>query len=197
MSSHSAIIQYVEKFQNLTEEEALEFSAAFKEVKFKKRQLIIQPGFTASHRYFVIKGAFRAYVVTENGQEHTISLAIEDWWITDYNSYIFQQAATLFVIALEDSTVLQLEYSAEQKLKSANKNFETFFRIIAERGLAYHQRRVISNLSQNAEERYQEFLDKYPQLVQRIPQYALASFLGMTTEYVSKLRKRRISRKTS
>lgn len=186
----SPIISYFNKFVTLNLDEASEIEASFERVLVKKRQLIVQPSFTVSHRYYVASGAFRSYVVGESGQEHTISLAVDDWWITDYNSYIFQRPATLYVVAFEDSTVLRLSYKKEEELKNRNHKYETFFRIIAERGLAYHQRRLISNLTETAEERYRNFVDNYGIIVQRVPQYAVASFLGMTTEYFSRLRKR-------
>ncbi len=185
------IIEFIDKFVKLTEEESQLFSACFKEVKVKKRQFIVQPNFTAKHRHYVLKGAFRAYVVADEGQDHTITFAIDDWWITDYNSYVFQQPATMFVVALEDSTILQIDFDKEQELKKSNHKFETFFRIIAERGLASQQRRIISNLTQTAEERYENFVSKYPLIVQRVPQYALASYLGMTTEFLSRIRNKR------
>ena len=190
------ITSYIDKFVKLTEEEKELFSSCFKEVKIKKRQFIVQPNFIAKHRQYVLKGAFRAYVVADEGQEHTITFAIDDWWITDYNSYIFQQPATMFVVALEDSIILQLDYEKEQELKLQNHKFETFFRIVAERGLASQQRRIISILTQTAEERYENFLNKYPQIVQRVPQYALASYLGMTTEFLSRIRNKRVSKKS-
>ena len=190
------IAAYIDKFVKLTEEEKELFSSCFKEVKIKKRQFIVQPNFIAKHRQYVLKGAFRAYVVADEGQEHTITFAIDDWWITDYNSYIFQQPATMFVVALEDSIILQLDYEKEQELKLQNHKFETFFRIVAERGLASQQRRIISNLTQTAEERYETFSNKYPQIVQRVPQYALASYLGMTTEFLSRIRNKRVSKKS-
>lgn len=190
------IAAYIDKFVKLTEEEKELFSSCFKEVKIKKRQFIVQPNFIAKHRQYVLKGAFRAYVVADEGQEHTITFAIDDWWITDYNSYIFQQPATMFVVALEDSIILQLDYEKEQELKLQNHKFETFFRIVAERGLASQQRRIISHLTQTAEERYENFLNKYPQIVQRVPQYALASYLGMTTEFLSRIRNKRVSKKS-
>jgi CRP-like cAMP-binding protein len=190
------IISYIDKFVELTEEEKEIFSSCFKEVKIKKRQFIVQPNFVAKHRYYVSKGAFRAYVVADEGQDHTITFAIDDWWITDYNSYIFQQPATMFVVALEDSIILQLDYENEQELKLQNHKFETFFRIVAERGLAFQQRRIISNLIYTAEERYENFVSKYPLIVQRVPQYALASYLGMTTEFLSRIRNKRISKKS-
>ena len=190
------IIEYIEKFVKLTNEERQQIGCCFKEVKIKKRQFIVQPNFTTKHRNYVYKGAFRAYVVGDEGQDHTINFAIDDWWITDYNSYIFQQPATMFVVALEDSIILQIDYEAEQELKRQNHKFETFFRIIAERGLAFQQRRIISNLTHTAEERYENYVSKYPQIVQRVPQYALASFLGMTTEFLSRIRNKRIAKKS-
>jgi CRP-like cAMP-binding protein len=185
------IVEYIEKFVRLTDEESQLFSSCFKEVKIKKRQFIVQPNFVAKHRHYVLKGAFRAYVVADEGQDHTITFAIDDWWITDYNSYIFQQPATMFVVALEDSTILQIDFYKEQELKKSNHKFETFFRIIAERGLASQQKRIVSNLTHTAEERYENFVAKYPLIVQRVPQYALASYLGMTTEFLSRIRNKR------
>ncbi|EDM38606.1 cyclic nucleotide binding regulatory protein [Pedobacter sp. BAL39] len=196
MRDETAIISYVNKFVKLSPPEAEALLSAFQKVVVKKRQSIIQPDFPAPYRYYVLEGAMRAYVAAENGQEHTISFAIEDWWITDYNSYLYQQPATMFVTALEDTIALRLSHVKEQELKAQNPKFETFFRIIAERGLAYQQRRIIINLTKTAEARYGDFLDKYPLLAQRVPQYTLASFLGMTTEYLSKLRKRMGSKKT-
>jgi CRP-like cAMP-binding protein len=190
------ITSYIDKFVKLTEDEKNIFSSCFKEVKIKKRQFIVQPNFIAKHRNYVLKGAFRAYVVADEGQDHTITFAIDDWWITDYNSYIFQQPATMFVVALEESIILQIDYDTEQELKKSNHKFETFFRMIAERGLAFQQRRIISNLTHTAEERYENFISKYPLIVQRVPQYALASYLGMTTEFLSRIRNKRVSKKS-
>lgn len=188
--------QHLLKRVTLSEDELREFSDAFKLVKVKKRQFIIQPEFVAKHRSYVVAGSFRAYVIGDEGQEHTIQFAIDDWWISDYNSYIFQQPASMFVMALEDSIVLQIDYEAEQALKKARHVFETYFRILAEGTAAYMARRVITNLTQTAEQRYEHFLASYPLIVNRVPQYALASFLGMTTEYLSKLRNKRIPKKS-
>lgn len=190
------IIEYINKLVELTEEEAETFSAIFREVKIKRRQFIIQPDFVAKYRNFVLQGSFIGYVVAEQGQDHIIQLAVEDWWISDYNSYIFQQPATMFVMALEDSVVLQIDFANEQKLKAMNHKYETFFRIMAELSFAGMQRRIISNLTKTAEERFNEFEDKYPQLSNRFPQYVIASYLGMTTQYLSKLRNIRVSKKS-
>jgi len=196
MTYENKIVEYIRRYVSLTDEEAEQFSSAFREVKIRKRQFIVQPNFTVKHRHFVLKGAFRAYVVGDEGQDHTIAFAIEDWWITDYNSYILQKEATMFVVALEDSTILEITYEKEQQLKQANHKFETFFRIRAERTAAFMQQRIISNLTQTAEERFEGFVEKYPLIVQRVPQYALASYLGMTTEFLSRIRNKRTHKKS-
>ncbi|SFO74597.1 cAMP-binding domain of CRP or a regulatory subunit of cAMP-dependent protein kinases [Chitinophaga sp. YR627] len=196
MSDYSSFREHVLSRIPFTEEELNEFCNSFKAVRIKKRQFIEQPGFPAKHRYFVVEGAFRAYVIGDEGQEHTIQFAIEDWWISDYNSYIFQQPATMFIVALEDSLILEIDYDTEQRLKNSRYKFETFFRILAENTAAYMARRVITNLTKTAEQRYEIFLEKYPNIVRIVPQYALASFLGMTTEYLSKLRHKRMAKKS-
>ena len=185
------LLNYVENFVSLTDNEAMEFRSCFKEVKVKKRQFIVQPNFTDKHRNFVIKGAFRAYAISSDGQEHTLQFAIENWWVSDFNSYIYQHPATLFIVALEDSVVLQLEYDKEQELKASNHKFETFFRIMAEKGLAFEHRRILFNLIHSAEARYENFLLNFPNFVQRVPQYALASYLGMSTEFLSRIRNKK------
>ena len=196
MTAHEHLHQYFQNIRKLAPEEADELVDAFEEVRIKKRQFIVQPGFTAHYRNFVHEGAFRAYVVDARGTESTIAFAIEDWWITDYNSYIFQQPATMFVLALEDSTILRIPYEREQELKLANHAYETIFRKLAERGLAFYQRRLTSNLTLSAEERYDAFMDRYSHIAQRLPQYALASFLGMTPEFLSKIRNGKVRRKS-
>ncbi len=187
-------LAHVAKRISLTETEQETLLAAFQLKRVKKRQFIIQPDFTAKHRSYVLSGAFRAYVIDEAGEDHTIQFAIDDWWISDYNSYIYQQPATMFVIALEDSQLMQIDFESEQRLKAENHHFETFFRIMAERTAAFHQKRIVASLTQSAEERYKLFLEKYPQVVQRVPQFALASYLGMTTQFLSKIRSGKASK---
>lgn len=190
------LIDYVQNFVLLEKDETEQFASAFKEVKVKKRQFIVQPNFTNKHRSFVVKGAFRSYAITDNGQDHTLQFAIENWWVSDFNSYIYQHPATLFIVALEDSIILQIEYEKEKELKKANHKFETFFRIMAEKGLAFEHRRILFDLTHDAETRYENFLLNYPNFVQRVPQYALASYLGMSTEFLSRLRNKRARKKS-
>jgi CRP-like cAMP-binding protein len=188
-------INYIKRIVTLSAEELSEFIGVFTLKKVKKKQFIIQPDFTARHRSYVLQGAFRSYVLDQEGIDHTIQFALEDWWIGDINSYIYQKPATMFVVALEDSSILQISYDAEQQLKASNHSFEKFFRIVSERTAAFHQRRIISSLTRTAEQRYDDFMEAYPTVSQRLPQYALASYLGMTTEFLSKIRNNKLKKK--
>lgn len=196
MEEYQSLINHIQHRISLSEEEIHQFVSEFKITRIKKRQFIIQPDFVAKYRSYVVEGALRAYVVSDQGQEHTISFAIEDWWISDYNSYIYQQPATMFVLALEDAVLLQIDFETETKLKNTNPKFETFFRITAERTAAFFQRRIIMNLTSTAEERYETFIENFPLIVKRVPQYTLASYLGMSTEFLSKIRNKKLKKKS-
>jgi CRP-like cAMP-binding protein len=195
MEDLSPFIKNINHKTRLSPENMERLTAAFKLVKIKRKQLLIQPGFVAKYRIYVLKGAFHSYVIDDKGNAHTIQFAVEDWWLSDYNSYIYQTPATQFVEALENSVVLQIDHQTEKQLKDANWELATLFRLMAEHSAAYLARRIVSNLTQSAEERYNEFVVRYPQVVQRLPQYALASYLNMTREFLSKIRNDKVRKK--
>lgn len=188
------VINYIERYVALSDEEKNHLASYLKITKVKKRQFIVQPGFVCNHKSYVVKGAFRGYLVDNEGKEHTLSFAIEDWWISDYSSLIYQEPATLFVEALEDSVLIQIAYEDEQKFLAEIPKLEKFERIITQRSLAFHQKRLLSNFTKTAEERYDEFMSKYAAIAKRVPQYALASYLGFSTEYLSKIRNGKTSK---
>lgn len=179
----------------LSADEVAEITAALTLRQVKKRELLVQPGVVADIRVYVLQGAFQSYVIDPGGVQHTMHFAIEDWWITDLTSYRSQRPATMYVVALEDSTVLQLDFATEQRLMQGNRRYETLFRLQAERAAAYYQRRLTAALTHTAEERYEAFLATYPAVVQRLPQYIIASYLGMSKEFLSRLRSRSGARK--
>jgi len=188
---YDPILEYISRYVELTNEEVNQLTTFFKIKKVKKRQFIVQPGFVCRHKSYVVKGAFRAYLVDNQGKEHTLAFAIEDWWISDYSSLIHQEPATLFVEALEDSVLIQIDFKDEQTFLKEIPKMEKFERIITQRSLAFQQKRLLSNFTKTAEERYDEFISKYSAIANRVPQYALASYLGFSTEYLSKIRNRK------
>ncbi len=190
MEAFKGILGNIQRYVTLDSEDQQDFVDIVETRPIKKRQFIVQPGFVCTHQTYVKKGAFRSYFVSDQGVEHTIQFAIEDWFISDFNSYIHQTPASLFVEALEDSTIHQIEYHKVEQLCAHNPKLERFFRLVAQKAFAFSQRRVLSNLGNSAEERYLDFLERYPGIVQRVPQYALASYLGMSAEFLSKIRKR-------
>lgn len=192
MNDFSAIINYVSRHIELTEEDIIFYTSLLKIKQVRKKQFIVQPDFVCIYRTYILKGAMRAYLIDNSGQEHTVSLGIEDWWIADFNSFIYQQPATLFVEAMEDSTLIQISYNDEQKLLETLPKFERFYRILTQNGYASLQRRILSDISLNASDRYANFEAKYPQFLARIPQYALASYLGISHERLSRIRSKRV-----
>lgn len=194
MNEFQPVLEYISRYVTLTEDEIHRLIPFFKVRKVKRRQFIVQPGFICKYKSYVVKGAFRAFLVDNEGKEHTLAFAIEDWWISDYSSLIYQEPATLFVEALEDSILIQIEYEDEQTFLKEIPKLEKFERIITQRSLAFQQKRLLSNFTKTAEERYDEFMSKYPLVASRVPQYALASYLGFTTEYLSKIRNGKTSK---
>lgn len=189
---YDPILEYISRYVELSDDEVSQLIPFFKIKKVKKRQFIVQPGFVCKHKSYVVKGAFRAYLVDNQGKEYTLAFAIEDWWISDYSSLIYQEPATLFVEALEDAILIQIDFKDEQTFLKEIPKMERFERIITQRSLAFQQKRLLSNFTKTAEERYDEFMSKYAAIANRVPQYALASYLGFSTEYLSKIRNRKL-----
>jgi CRP-like cAMP-binding protein len=190
MEDLTPLVNYIKKHIPLTAAEEAFFISLLQTAKIKKKQYIHQPGYVCQYRNYVLQGALRAFILDNNGQEHTISLAIEDWWISDPASFILQEPGTFFVEAVENSTIVKISYEAEQQLMQQYPKFERFYRIASQFTAIHAQRRLLSNISQTAEERYETFAARYPQLLQRFPLYIIASYLGMTREFLSKIRSR-------
>src|ERR1700743_2941071 len=190
MEDLTPLINFITKYIPLTGDEEAFFISLLQTSKIKKKQYIHQPGYVCQYRNYVLQGALRAFILDNNGQEHTISLAIEDWWISDPASFILQEPGTFFVEAIENSTIVRISYEAEQQLMLQYPKFERFYRITSQLTAIHAQKRLLSNISQTAEERYETFAARYPQLLQRFPLYIIASYLGMTREFLSKIRNR-------
>lgn len=191
MADFQKIVDYVARYIQLTESEVEYFESLLRLVHVRKKQFIVQPEFVCKYRSYIVSGAMRAYLLDDNAKEHTLVISVEDWWISDFSSYLNQQPATLFVEALEHSVLIQIDYHSEQLLMEHIPKFERFFRLITQRSLVFQQQRILSNFSKSAEERYDEFVDRYPAIANRVPQYALASYLGISTEFLSKIRNRK------
>ena len=184
------ILRNLSKHIELTDAEKEIFWSALKTKKVKRHQFLGEAGEVSRYQNFVTKGCLRSYYIDENGFEHNVQFAIEDWWIGDMASFVTKKPALLFIEALEDSEVLQLDNPALEELYIKIPKLERFFRILLQNAFIAFEQRIIAVISKTAEERYLEFSNKYPQLEQRLPQIHIASYLGITPEFLSKIKKK-------
>lgn len=186
---HSRLLAYASRYIDLTPDEAEYFFSLFKHRKYLKRQFVLQAGDICRHDTFVVKGCLRAYFVEPSGSFHIVQFAIEDWWTSDLKSLVHQTPAILNIDALEDTDVLQIEKDKLDLLFREIPKTERMFRIMLTNAFIAHQQRIIENLCMPAAERYRAFLERYGSIGQRVPQAQIASYLGMTPEFLSQVRR--------
>jgi len=138
----------------------------------------------------VQSGLLRSFYINDHIVEHVLSFACEGWWISDMYSLLSGQPGNLFIEVLEEAEVILLEKSQQEILYREIPKLERFFRILTEKSLVAHQERLIDNLSLTAEERFEKFCQKYPTLIQKVPQKQIASYIGVTPEFFSKMKAR-------
>ncbi len=175
-----------------SEEEFKQFSAPFELKKFKKREVVLSEGEYCLFEGFVTSGCFKVYFMNEEGLEQTLYFAVENWWILDLDSLINNVPSTLSIEALEDSEVLMISKKDKNLLYETMPQVEKLFRIMNQQTSISLQRRILSLLHKTADKRYIEFLEKYPTLEQRLTQQQVASYLGISHEFLSKIRKRTV-----
>lgn len=185
-----ALIDYLDKILPLDQEEKFIVEQAFKERSVKRRHFILQKGDVCKHHTFVVKGCFRMYIVDEKGKEHNLQFAIENWWITDIGSFYTGEASEMYIEAVENSVVLQLKKDDQVRFFDENLKFNRIFRALTENALVSAHRRILENISASAEERYLDFSTRYPHLFNRISNVQIASYLGVTPEFLSTIRKK-------
>jgi len=183
------ILQNIAKHISLTKEQENYFLSLLKNKKVRKKLFLSQEGDISKGSFFVTEGILRSYTVDKNGFEHVLQFAPPGWWMADMYSLITQQPGSLSIDAVEDSDVLLLPKQELDKLYNEIPAFERFFRILAENALVTFQQRLIDNLSLTAKERYANFCKRYPLLIERLPQKQVASYIGVTPEFLSKMLK--------
>jgi CRP-like cAMP-binding protein len=188
---YQRILQNVSRFIQLTEEEQQFFTSLLQAKKLRKRQYLLQEGDICRNEYFVNSGCLRTYFTDDKGVEHVVQFAPEDWWVGDMYSFITQTPARYAIDALEDTEVLFFDKPTEEKLYQNVPKFERFFRLLLQNAFVAQQNRILSAMSDTAEERYKNFIEKYPHLEQRLPQHQIASYLGITPESLSRIRRQR------
>jgi CRP-like cAMP-binding protein len=158
--------------------------------KLRKKQYLLQEGDVCKFSAFVENGALRSYTIDEKGMERIIQFAVEGWTISDLYSFLTGEPATYTIDALEDSELVLVSKQAHEELLSRIPNYERFMRIQITNAYVAMQRRLTSIISQPLEERYAGFINLYPHIVQRVPQHMIASYMGLTPETLSRMRKK-------
>ncbi len=187
---YGLLIKNISKHISLTDEEMSYLTGLMLCRHVAKKQFLLKEGQVAKNISYVNSGALRAYYTDKDGNENIIMFAINDWWVTDIYSFTTGQPALLSIEAMENSMVYDLSKTNLEELFTTVPKFERFFRIIMQNSYVREQLRSIQNLSISAEERYINFVTKYPQFVQRVPQKQIASYLGITPEFLSAIRKK-------
>jgi CRP-like cAMP-binding protein len=188
------ILKNVGKHIELNEKERKLFISMLEPRALKRKEIYLDAGEICKYSAFVTDGALKSFTIDAEGKEHILSFATRDWWIADMYSYISRKPAVLTIESIADSQVLLLSWENQQLLFEKVIKFERFFRILIENALVANQQRLIDNLSSTAEERYLRFIKKYPIIPSCVPQHNIASYLGITPEFLSKIR-RRLARK--
>jgi CRP-like cAMP-binding protein len=178
---------HFEKIISLTDDEFAFVMTHFTFRKFKKHQFLIQQGDEVTHAYFVVSGLLKLSYTDTNDKEHILYFAMEDWWVTDEQSYFTRTKATMSLDCLEDTGVFGISLENYEKLLAALPKMEHFFLKKSHFGYIALQRRILSLLTSSAKERYEQLLMQYPSLIQRVNKTLLASYLGVSRETLSRL----------
>jgi CRP-like cAMP-binding protein len=184
----SIILNNIAKHIHLTNDEQDIFTAYLQSKTIKRKQFMLTDGDICKYSIFVTSGCLRGYTVDKSGIEHVLSFAPPGWWIADMYSLISQKPGILNIETLEDTEVLLLSKVNQEKLYLQIPKFEHFFRVLVENSLVASQQRLIDSLSLTAEERYNNFCKRYPTLIDHLPQKQIASYIGVTPEFFSRMR---------
>lgn len=190
------LLENIAKHVSLTKEEQERVLSLVTLEHFKSKKILLQEGDICTHSFFVIKGILRSYTIDENGVEHVVSFACPGWWIADMYSYLSQRPGQLYIEVNEEADVVLLSKENQEKLYKEVPKLERFFRILIENSLVANQQRLIDNMSFTAEARYDKFTKKYKDLIHCLPQKQIASYIGVTPEFFSKMKARLLKKQS-
>lgn len=186
----TALLTHIARYVALTPAEAQLVRDHLTLQTVPRKAHLLTAGQTCIASYFVLEGCLRMYFITEKGTEQITRFALENWWLADYASLLSQRPAQFFMQAVEPTTVAVLDHARQEELLARVPALERYFRLVLQRLAAADQTRTVFQFGLTAEERYHQFSTRFPEFVQRVPQYMLASYLGFTPEFLSKIRGR-------
>lgn len=182
------LLAHIARYVALTPAETQVVGEHFTQLVVPRKAYLLEPGQPCPANYFVLQGCLRLFFITEKGAEQTTQFALENWWLTDYSSLLSRQPSLFYIQAVEPTTVAVLDYARQEALLAQVPALERYFRQLLQRTAAANQTRWVYHHGQSLEERYRFFCTAFPGFVQRVPQYMLASYLGCTPEFLSKIR---------
>ena len=188
-NSHDFLFTHLEKKINLTSDEKEIIRTFFMPKKLKKKQFLLTEGSQCTHLAFVTKGLLKAYNTDERANEHISQFSPEGWWTSDMSSFFSDQASFYSIDAIEDSEVLLIASEDFENLMLQVPAMDRYFRILFQNSLITKERRLISSQTHTAEEKYRLVLEQSPEIISRVPQIHLASYLGLTPETLSRLKR--------
>lgn len=189
MNTDKSIIPEIFKDISFSQEEVNSIEDKFEKLNLKKGTALLNAGELVSNQYFVYSGCLRTYFIDNFGKEHTLQFAINDWWISDYTAFFTTTKALMNIETIQDATLYKVSQKDMEALYSKIPQLETFFRKKMEKAFASFQKRILASLAQSAKERYVSFISTYPNIEQSVKNYHIASYLGITTESLSRIRK--------
>lgn len=184
------LFSHIEHKVALSDAEKSAIATFFSFKKIRKKQFILEEGEICMHLSFVNKGLIKSYRLDEKGNEHISLFGWEGWWISDFNSYINQQPATLYIDAVEDTELFLLPRAAYEQLTLDVPIMDRYFRLLYQNSLVTKDERLISSNSYSAEEKFQRLIQSNPEIMRRVPQHLVASYLGLAPETLSRVRKK-------
>ncbi|WP_026997783.1 Crp/Fnr family transcriptional regulator [Flectobacillus major] len=188
MHTFDAINLSVSKYVSFLADELATFNQILGYKKVPKRTFLLKAQEVCNIEAFILKGCVRTYYLDENGAEVILQFAIEGWWVSDIASFHEQTPSKIFIETLEETELLFLNPQSKEELLSKVPKFERVFRLLVQRNLSVTQNRLFKTISKPALEKYLDFLERYPSIPQRVPQHYIASYLGISAEFLSKVR---------
>ncbi|TDO68807.1 CRP-like cAMP-binding protein [Flavobacterium chryseum] len=185
---YAALFQHIEKFIPLDPSEIDTLESCLTLSNIKKKEHVLKEGQLCNTIYFITKGCMRQYIINSKGSEQTLQFAIENWWITDQLSYHNHVPSHFYIQAVENTDVIAIEKPILESLLIEIPKLERYFRIVSQKSFGAMQMRIKFLFTMSAEERYHHFNDHFPEFVQRVPQYMIASYLDFSAEFMSKIR---------
>jgi len=190
-SNYPGFISHIRRYVELTEQDVAKIESYVQLLELKKKEYLLTEGQVCKFNYFVEKGCIRMFYINDKIVEQTTQFALEEWWLSDYFSFAKQLPSQYSIQAVEKSQVVAIDYQLQDKLFDEIPQLERYFRIMMQRALAASQLRVKLIYQLSKEEMYKHFNTSFPHFFQRVPQYMIASYLGLTPEYLSELRKKK------